>query len=457
MSNVKKAERLFGTDGIRGRYGEGWLTPERVEALAQVIGAVLCPAGKGRALLGHDGRRSGPLLEAALMRGLAKSGVSTSSAGLITTPALALAGALQPFDLTVMISASHNPARDNGIKVFGPAGTKVGDDVERQIEERVQANLESLLADVQATETSQGVPHDSSIESEYLDSLSQSFADLKLSELSIVVDAANGGGSRIAARALGRLGARVISFADTPDGENINENCGSTHPGQLMNLVQQNSADLGIALDGDGDRCMLVDAQGNLVHGDGILTVLARYAAEEGQLADPRIVATVMSNKGLHKALAEVGVSVLTTVVGDRAVVEAMRAEGLQLGGEQSGHIICGAEHHFIGDGIYTALRVLRVMCARQLPLASLTAPYIEFPQVLLNLQVSRKPPFDQISGVQEAVALVETELGEDGRVLLRYSGTESLARVMVEGPSEALIAELAERIALPLRAAIGV
>ena len=356
-----------------------------------------------------------------------------------------------------MISASHNPARDNGIKVFGPEGTKIADELERSIETRVQVELERLLAEVSTSDKSAGVPHDPEIESHYLDALGQSFSDLSLGRWNIVVDAANGGGSRIAARILGRLGARVTSMADTPDGENINEGCGSTHPQALMQLVKQNSADIGIALDGDGDRCMLVDAEGRLVHGDGILTVLGRHAAQKGQLSDSRIVATVMSNKGLHKALAEVGLSVLTTAVGDRAVVEAMRKESIQLGGEQSGHIICGDEHHFIGDGMYTALRVLRVMCEREASLADLAAPFVEFPQVLLNLKVSSKPPFEGIEGVQEAVEQVEQELGEDGRVLLRYSGTESLARVMVEGPSEQTIAQMAERIAAPLRQAIGV
>lgn len=391
------------------------------------------------------------------MRGLSRAQVSTTSAGLITTPALALAGALQPFDLTIMISASHNPACDNGIKVFGPDGSKIADEVERVIEERVQAELEALLAEVSAGDQERTAPHEAAIENDYLDSLCESFGDLSLGKLNIVIDAANGGGSRIAARVLGRLGARVTSMADTPDGENINENCGSTHPEELMRLVKANSADLGIALDGDGDRCMLVDERGILVHGDGILTVLARHAAKQGQMSDPRIVATVMSNKGLHKALNEVGVKVLTTAVGDRAVVEAMRAESIQLGGEQSGHVICGEEHHFIGDGIYTALRVLRVMCAEEASLSSLTAPYTEFPQVLLNLKVKSKPAFDEIEGVHDMVAEVEQELGAEGRVLLRYSGTESLARVMVEGPSEALIAEMAERIAKPLRTAIGV
>jgi phosphoglucosamine mutase len=281
-------------------------------------------------------------------------------------------------------------------------------------------------------------------------------AGLKLDGVELVVDCANGGGSRIGPRVFGRLGARVCAIAAEPDGDNINRGVGSTHPEALQSEVRKQGAAIGIALDGDGDRCMLVDERGQLVHGDGILTLLARHAMERREWSDPRLVATVMSNKGLHRALREVGVTVVTTDVGDRNVVEALRREHLRLGGEQSGHIVFGADNAFIGDGIYTALRVLRVMRESGKALSALAAPYRPFPQVLVNVNVARKPLFDTMPRVLEAVRRVEEELGQDGRVLLRYSGTESLARVMVEGPDAEMIQRRAQSLAELVGAELG-
>ncbi len=441
--------RLFGTDGIRGRYGEGWLTPDAVSALGRALGATL-PTGThgGRALVGHDGRRSGPVLAHAIARGLAASGVETVSAGLTTTPGLAWLGRERAFDLTVMISASHNPASDNGIKVFGARGEKLADEVEDAIE---RALLDDTTPETDGPEPA----FDNELEPAYLAHLGDACPGLDLTGWTIAIDCANGGGSRIAPRILGRLGAHVVPIAHSPDGENINQACGSTHPEELQRAVLHHKAHLGIALDGDGDRCILVDERGALVNGDGILTVLARHAVGHGDLPDPRIVATVMSNKGLHRALRDVGVGIVTVGVGDRQVVEGMRAEGLTLGGEQSGHIICAA-NHFIGDGTYTALRVLDALKDADATLSELTAPYAPFPQVLVNVPVSAKPPFATLSPVTEAVRAVEEALGDDGRVLLRYSGTEKLARVMVEGPDNATIRDQADRIASEIRTAIG-
>jgi phosphoglucosamine mutase len=274
--------------------------------------------------------------------------------------------------------------------------------------------------------------------------------------MAVAIDCANGAGSRVAPRVLGRLGAHVHAIHAEPDGDNINRDCGSTHPEDLQAAVRRSGAALGIALDGDGDRCILVDEQGRLVHGDHILTICARHAMETGALPDPRIVATVMSNRGLHRALREVGVSVLTTDVGDRNVVECLRKEGLAIGGEQSGHIVFGADNHHIGDGTYTALRVLRVLRETGRPLSELAAPYQPFPQVLLNVPVASKPHFSKVSNVAEAVQRIEDELGEDGRVLLRYSGTEPLARVMIEGPEVETIQRQAQDLAKLIGAEIG-
>jgi phosphoglucosamine mutase len=449
---TSREQRLFGTDGIRGRFGEGWLTLESASALGRAIGVVIAD-GNGRArrlaLVGHDGRRSGPALEAALTRGLAGAGYAVTSAGLITTPGLALLGRMKGFDLTVMISASHNPAEDNGIKVFGPTAQKLPDEVEDGIEAELRAHPRPILEGPTPL-------LDPGLESSYLAHLLAAADGLKLDGLSIVVDCANGGGSRVAPRIFGRLGAHVVSLASAPDGDNINQECGSTHPGALQEAVRVHSADLGIALDGDGDRCILVDEQGGLVNGDAILTLLARDRARRRAFTDPRIVATVMSNRGLHRALREVGVQVVTVGVGDRRVVEALRRENLDLGGEQSGHVVFGAENDYVGDGIFTALRVLQVVTERAAKLSELARPYRAFPQVLINVPVARQPNLAELPLVLEEMRRIEGALGEDGRVLLRYSGTEPLARVMVEGPDEEVIRKSAQELATCIAREIG-
>jgi len=372
-----------------------------------------------------------------------------TSAGLITTPGLAMLGRLKGFDLAVMISASHNPAEDNGIKVFGPTAQKLPDEVENGIEAELRARPAPI--------TEGPVPVlDPALEGAYLAHLLEAANGLKLDGLCIVIDCANGGGSRVAPRILGRLGAHVVSIASSPDGDNINQSSGSTHPAGLQEAVRLHSADLGIALDGDGDRCILVDEQGALVNGDAILTMIARDRAQRGRLADPRIVATVMSNRGLHRALREVGVQVVTVGVGDRKVVEALRREGLELGGEQSGHVVFGAENDYVGDGIYTALRVLQVVTERKAKLSELARAFRAFPQVLINVPVARKPNLNEMPLVLEEMRRIEDELGEDGRVLLRYSGTEPLARVMVEGPDEEGIRRYAQELANRIAREIG-
>ncbi len=451
MSNDGTQGRLFGTDGIRGRYGEGFLVPHRVSALGRVLGTVLGAGARGpqRAIVGHDGRRSGPELELAITRGLCASGFQVTSAGLITTPGLAILTKLSHFDFGVMISASHNPTEDNGIKVFGPEGNKIPDLVEEEIERR-------LRDDPRPVEGGPGPGLDPRLEEAYLAHLQGAFSELRLDGLAIVLDCANGGGSRVAPRILGRMGAHGIPIACSPDGDNINLHCGSTHPAGLQEAVRLHGADLGIALDGDGDRCLLVDENGTLVTGDAILVLLARHAARRGLLPKSRIVATVMSNRGLHRALREVGVDVVTVGVGDRRVVEALKSEGLALGGEQSGHIVFGSDNHFIGDGIFTALRVLSVLQSEGRHLSELAGAFVAFPQVLVNVRVARKPNLAEIPAVADAVQRIESTFGGEGRILLRYSGTEPLARIMVEGPDEACIRSQAQEIARLVAREIG-
>lgn len=445
--------RLFGTDGIRGRAGEGVLSPASVSAIGRAVGQVLGSrtpdAARRRALLGHDGRRSGPGLLDALARGLSASGYEVVSAGLITTPGLALLGRLQEFDAALMVSASHNPAEDNGIKVFHGTGDKLADELEDEIEAR-------LAADPSPVEEGPAPVLDGQLELAYLEHLTRACRSLKLHGLSLILDCANGGGSRVAPRVFGRLGAHVTAIAAEPDGDNINAGCGATSLEYLQGEVRRHGAQLGVALDGDGDRCMLVDEAGEIVNGDAILTLLALHAHREKKLPGGRIVATVMSNRGLHRALREEGIGVVTVDVGDRRVVEGLRREGLGLGGEQSGHVIFGGDNFHIGDGIYTALRVLRVLRATGLPLSELAASYRAFPQVLVNVRVTHKPSLRGIPAVAEAVQAVEEELGEDGRVLLRYSGTEDLARVMVEGADADWIGARAQELADLIAREIG-
>lgn len=444
---------LFGTDGIRGRAGEGWLSCEAAEVVGAALGRAMAPKGRqGRALLGHDGRRSGPKLEAALAEGLATAGFECSSAGLFTTPGLALAGRLDEFDVTVMVSASHNPAADNGIKMFGPGGTKLSSEREAAME----AELLATGCPSPAGSDYRLLAADSKLEERYTNYLETCIKGLSLTGMTIVVDCSNGGASRVAPKVFGRLGAVVHAIAAEPDGDNINAGCGATDLAFVKSEVRRLDADLGIALDGDGDRCILIDETGGVVHGDGILTVIAGAAMQKGLWSDPRVVATVMSNKGLHRALREVGVEVVTVGVGDRSVVAGLQEAKLRLGGEQSGHVIFGDDLFHIGDGIYTALRVIEVMSSNSKSLSELAAPYQAFPQILLNVPVARKPPLKEIPGLADSAREVEAELANDGRVLLRYSGTENLLRVMVEGPDPIRIEEQANQLASLVQAAIG-
>jgi phosphoglucosamine mutase len=445
-------QRIFGTDGIRGRAGEGWLEPA---AAAQVALAVAQRVREGRdglaaprAVLGHDGRASGPGLLAAFARGLGGAGFEVSDAGLIPTPGLAWLARARDFDLGVMVSASHNPADDNGIKLFGRGGGKFDDADERAVEEGLHGGR-LVVPEAAAPALDPGLSE------AYVRALVDG-ASLDLAGVRVVVDCANGAGSAVAPAVLDRLGAQVHAIHATPDGRNINAGCGSTHPESLQAEVRRRGARLGFALDGDGDRCLLVDERGDLVDGDAMLTLFARHAVEHGRWADRRVVATVMSNKGLERALREVGVGLVRVPVGDRHVVEALRSQRLPLGGEQSGHVVFGADHAYIGDGVYTALRALAVLLESGRPLSELAAAFQPFPQVLVNVRVSRKPDLALLPGVAGLLAEIEQELGTDGRVLLRYSGTEPLARVMIEGPDQANITRRAEELAGRIAAEIG-
>ncbi|GAA4000485.1 phosphoglucosamine mutase [Allokutzneria multivorans] len=438
--------RLFGTDGVRGLANSD-LTPELAMSIsvaaARVFGERDGSSARPVAVVGRDPRASGEMLEAAVAAGLASAGVDVLRAGVVPTPAVAHLVSDLGAGFGVMISASHNPMPDNGIKLFSGDGHKLTDVVENEIERLIAEGP----AGARPTGGAIGRVRD-------LDNAVQSYVDhlllatpQPLEGLRVVVDCANGSASTAAPEAYRRAGADVIAIHAEPDGININDGCGSTHLDVLRAAVREHGADLGIAHDGDADRCLAVDNTGAEVDGDQILAVLALAMKEGGELADDTLVATVMSNLGLHLAMRENGVTVRTTSVGDRYVLEELRSGGFSLGGEQSGHVVLPT-HATTGDGLLTALRLMARVVSTGRPLAELAGVMRRLPQVLVNVKVSDKARVAASPSVAEAVAAVEAELAGSGRVLLRPSGTEQLVRVMVEAPSQDAAAQAAKRLA---------
>jgi phosphoglucosamine mutase len=436
--------RLFGTDGVRG-LANGELTAELALALGSAAARRLARSGPARrrvAVIGRDPRASGEMLEAAVIAGLTSEGVDALRVGVLPTPAIANLTNAYDADFGVMISASHNPMPDNGIKIFGPGGQKLDDATEDRIEELVAAGPGQ-----RPTGASIGrvVDAEDAIE-RYLRHVGKA-ATTRLDGLTVVVDCANGAASAAAPRAYRAAGANVVAIHAEPNGLNINENCGSTHLAGLQAAVLAHGADLGLAHDGDADRCLAVDATGAIIDGDSIMVVLALAMQESDELASATLVATVMSNLGLHIAMRNAGITVRTTAVGDRYVLEELRAGEFTLGGEQSGHIVLPA-YGPTGDGIVTGLRLMSRMAHTRTSLADLAAPMRTLPQVLINVEVSDKATVALAPAVQSAVREAEQELGDSGRILLRPSGTEQLVRVMVEAADEDTARLLAFRVA---------
>ncbi|WP_020420003.1 phosphoglucosamine mutase [Amycolatopsis sp. ATCC 39116] len=435
--------RLFGTDGVRG-LANGELTPELALSVAASAARVLAAHDRSHrpvAVVGRDPRASGEMLEAAVVAGLASAGADVLRVGVQPTPAVAhLVGALEA-DLGVMISASHNPMPDNGIKLFASGGHKLPDGIEDEIE----AGLTGDGPRPTGAEIGRVSDVDDALE-RYTNHLLAATPH-PLTGLRIVVDCANGAASFAAPEVYRKAGAEVIAIHAEPDGININEGCGSTHPDKLQAMVVEHGADLGIAHDGDADRCLAVDASGELVDGDQIMAILALAMAEAGELTHDTLVATVMSNLGLHLAMRDHRVNLRTTAVGDRYVLEELRAGGYALGGEQSGHVVFPALAT-TGDGLLTALRVMSRVASTGKTLAELAGVMRKLPQVLVNVRVSDKATVAKSDVVREAVEAVEAELGDEGRVLLRPSGTEQLVRVMVEAPSQETAQAAADRLA---------
>ncbi|WP_104523760.1 phosphoglucosamine mutase [Blastococcus atacamensis] len=438
--------RLFGTDGVRGRANSD-LTPELALSVARAAAGVLADRdGTSRpvAVVGRDPRASGEMLEAAVVAGLTSAGAEVLLAGVVPTPALAYLTARSDADLGVMISASHNPMPDNGIKLFSRGGHKLPDAVEAAIEKTVASG-----SSVDHRPTGAAIGRVSALadgNERYVEHL-LSTVDRPLSGLSVVVDGAHGAAATVAPEVYRRAGATVHAIGCDPDGWNINDGIGSTHLGPLTDAVREHNADIGIAHDGDADRCLAVTAAGDVVDGDAILAICALALHERGGLADRTVVATVMSNLGFHHTMRDAGIAVHTTAVGDRYVLEALRSRGLSLGGEQSGHLVF-LEHATTGDGLLTGLALLSRMAETGSSLAELASVVRRLPQVLINVPVQDRLAVAESDDVAAAVNAVEEQLGESGRVLLRPSGTEQLVRVMVEAPTQELADEVAQRLA---------
>jgi len=449
-------DKLFGTDGVRGRANIPPMTADTVLALGQAAGHIFRRRGgeRHRILIGKDTRLSGYMFENALVAGICSMGVDVLQVGPIPTPGMAFLTADMRCDAGVMISASHNPYQDNGIKFFSHDGFKLPDEIECRIEKLVRSGeLENLRSP--AEEVGRARRIDDAL-GRYIVFLKKTFPfEQTLDGLRVVLDCAHGAAYKVGPLILEELGAEVFAIGVEPNGRNINEGCGAVSPEFVTAKVRELRADVGIALDGDADRCVVVDERGNLVDGDMILALTARDMTERGVLRGGGVVATVMSNLGLEKAVEALGLRLIRTAVGDRYVVEEMRGGGFNLGGEQSGHLVF-LDHNTTGDGLITALQILAVMRRSGQFLSELTAEFERFPQCLVNVQVVEKPPLESLPAVQSTVQKVEKELGGRGRVVLRYSGTEPKIRVMVEGEDEAQVKAHAHVIAAEFRQALG-
>jgi phosphoglucosamine mutase len=446
--------RLFGTDGIRGVANEPPLTPDLAYRVGRELAATLAVqhgSERVRVVIGRDTRRSGPLLESAMVAGLLSAGADCFAVGVLPTPGIALLTRGLDAHGGIVLSASHNPFEDNGIKLFSSEGTKFPDAWEEQIEARLAgadgaprahgASIGRLIAYERA-------------EKYYVDFLGRCFP-LDLAGLTIVLDCAHGATYRVAPSVFRRLGARVITTCARPDGTNINAGCGALHPAGLRRRLGAARADVGFAFDGDGDRLISVDHLGEIRDGDYALAIAGRHMAGRGRLKANTVVTTVMANLGLDEALKAAGIAVVKTQVGDRYVHEEMMRIGANLGGEQSGHLLF-PDYAPTGDGILSALSILAVMRETGEPLASLATCMRKFPQVLVNVPVSHKPPMESLTEVTARLRAFESEMDGTGRILVRYSGTESLARVMIEGADDARIRVMADELAAMIRRELG-
>ncbi len=449
-------ERLFGTDGIRGIAGKYPLTPEFVEKIGSISAGTLThhflpsklssqevPSPKPTIIIGRDTRESGEMLFDSLAKGLIRRGVDVWDCGVITTPAISYLTQSTNSLAGIVISASHNPYQYNGIKFFSNSGMKFPDEVESEIEEKLKA---SELSKTEEEKKGNIIPFQEA-KQKYINFIKKSIPEeVNFSGIKMVIDCANGSVSEIAPRIFRDLGGEVIVVNNTPDGKNINKDCGSLHPEVIQKAVKSNRADLGFAFDGDGDRVLFTDEKGSDLDGDHLMALCAECLKRKGKLKNNTLVVTSMSNLGLLLAMEKLGIRVLQTKVGDRYVLEEMLKSGATLGGEQAGHIIF-LDYGKTGDGLITALRVLSIIREEKKPLSELAGIIERAPQILINVEVKERKPFDSLPLTSRLIQEAESTLGKEGRILVRYSGTEPLARVMVEGKDRQKVEKIAKNI----------
>ena len=443
-------KKYFGTDGIRGRVGDAPITADFLLKLGWATGRVFAEEGHGFVLVGKDTRISGYMFESALEAGLTAAGVDTRLLGPMPTPGIAYLTRTLRASAGIVISASHNPYYDNGVKFFSVKGTKLPDEIEKKIEHYIDSSMttveSSKLGKAKRLVDAAG---------RYIEFCKASVpSGLDFKGLRIVIDCAHGATYHIAPHVFSEVGAEVVTIGAEPDGLNINDECGSTRPEKLAATVQEYRADLGIAFDGDGDRVIMVDHKGEIVDGDELIYIIAKSRLKSGQLSGP-VVGTLMTNLGMEHGLKKLGIDLMRAKVGDRYVMEMLTANNGILGGENSGHIIC-LDRTTTGDGIISALQVMAEMQSSGKNLYELKSGMQKYPQVLVNVKTSKKVDPDKDESIQKAVKSIEKKLGDTGRVLLRASGTEPLIRVMVEGQSEGLVKEYANYLAGDVKKAIG-
>jgi len=439
-------KKLFGTDGMRGEAGVFPLDEKTIRTVGESL-AIQFTEKLGRTprfIIGRDTRESGDWIAEAFCRGAASKSAVCESSEIITTPGVAFLTKHFDFDAGIVISASHNPFHDNGIKIFSPTGKKLDEATERAIEQYI---FEEKDENNKHFENSLNADRSTEYQNAYLDYLKSEFKDLRLDNFKIVVDCANGAASNLAPPLFEGFGANVVRIYDQPDGKNINHDCGSLHLEKLQAKVIEEKADFGVAFDGDADRSLFVDEKGNLVDGDATLWMMAQHLQDHGKLNNDSVVATVMSNIGLEIALKSKKINLLRTAVGDKYVLEELLNTNSSVGGEQSGHIIF-PHKSLVGDGMMTTLYLLETLVEKSKTLSEMTEGFSRYPQILVNIKVSKKLPFEEVAEIKEASEKVEKALEGSGRLLLRYSGTENLARVMIEGKNQQEIETLAASLA---------
>lgn len=447
--------KLFGTDGIRGVANLEPMTSEIAMQLGRAAAHIFMRrAGRHQVVIGKDTRLSGYMLESALTSGICSMGVDVLLVGPLPTPAIAFLTRSLRADAGVVISASHNPYQDNGIKFFSNEGFKLPDEVEARIEQLI---ISDEIKHLRPTADAIGKAYRiGDAEGRYIEFVKRSLPkDLDFQGIKLVVDCAHGAAYKVAPAVFRELGAELVVIGDKPDGTNINDGCGAVHPERLQEAVRRHGAHIGVALDGDADRAIFVCEQGQIVDGDHVMAALGLDLHAQGQLACQTVVGTVMSNFGLELAMKKAGIQLMRTQVGDRYLLERMLADGYNFGGEQSGHFIF-LDHNTTGDGLISALQILSLMKRTGTPLSELAKSMTAVPQILLNVQVKHKPDLNQIPDIQQAIQTAEATLNGSGRVLVRYSGTESLLRIMVEGERQTTIREVADHLAAIVRARIG-